>query len=146
LREIFAVEPLHRQEALSVSGAAVRDVRDDAGVPELGEELGLAREALLLAAVSRLTVQELESDALAGELVARAEDRAHSACAGGVLDLEAIRENVPRAQLHDPPPFTPAARCRVILELEYRRHPGAWSEIVGEAPTRDRLRLRVVHA
>jgi hypothetical protein len=46
LRQIFSLEPLHRQKRDLCAGDAVRKVVHDLGMAQLGQELGLAQEAL----------------------------------------------------------------------------------------------------
>jgi hypothetical protein len=91
LRQILALEPLHDQVALPVGEVAVRDVRHHAGVVDLGEDLGLAREAL--ADVVGARREDLERDGSAAHPVVGAEHRPHAAAAGLTLDVEAVGDH-----------------------------------------------------
>ena len=96
--EILPVEPLHRQIELAVRRLAVGDVRDDAGVLDLGEHLGLAHEALGGVARRDGVVRQLEGDRHAGAAVERTVDGSHAADARLALDLEAAGEHAWRRQ------------------------------------------------
>jgi hypothetical protein len=91
-RQVLALEPLHDQKGLALLGGAMGDVGDDAGVVQLGQQHGLAVEA-----VSRLRgggrMQEFERDVLTRVRVDGAVDRAHAAAASQALEAEAASEN-----------------------------------------------------
>jgi hypothetical protein len=89
LVERSALEPLHREVHAPVVERTVRDVTNDGGIGELGEELGLAREA----SVGEVRLDERERDEAVGLPVPRAEHRPHAALSGDAIDLEAIGDD-----------------------------------------------------
>src|SRR5262249_11799236 len=125
LGEGLALEPLHDQVGLAARRGAALDVADDARVLEPREHLGLARKALYLQRAH--VVQHLDGHRLARAPITRAIDLPHAPRSRGVLDLEAVGEDVsfehripgPRASLiilSSRPPGGPspprARRCR----------------------------------
>ncbi len=100
LRQIFAVEPLHRQEAVPVRRLAVIDVGDDAGVAQLGQELGLAAEAVGLIGAAAGAVEQLERHTVAALPIVGAVYGSHAAAAGQLLDHKAVGKEAPWSQLY----------------------------------------------
>lgn len=100
MAQILSIEPLHGEKALSARGLAMRDVGDDAGMAQLGEELGLTRKAprFLVVGHRRLEIEQLKRHQAAGESIAGAVDRPHTAGACWALELEAIGESVAGAR------------------------------------------------
>ena len=92
----LALEPLHDEEGLAGAGRAVRDVADDARVPELREHLGFAPRSLDLG--PRAGVERLDRHERARLAIAGAKHRAHPSGLDVLLDHEAVREDV--ADLH----------------------------------------------
>jgi hypothetical protein len=110
-REIFALEPLHRDEGRALREAvpvgvgvglverAVREHAHDARVGERREHLAFLQEALLIGrVVGRL--DQLERARLAGLLVERAEHDAGRAPPDLFQDLEALREELSLERSH----------------------------------------------
>jgi hypothetical protein len=88
VRQVLALEPLHRQVVLAERRRAVRDVAYDRGVAELGQHLRLLAEAVGLFGAA--PVEDLERHQRAGLPVERTVDRRRSARAHLALQLEAI--------------------------------------------------------
>src|SRR5262249_38873511 len=99
LAEVFPVEPLHGEVPSAVPGLTMRDVGDDAGVAELGQQLRFTEESLCFVRFGRTGVHELEADRATAVAVDGAVNRAHATAAGGALDLEAIGDEVARRDL-----------------------------------------------
>ncbi len=91
VRQVLALEPLHRQVVLAERRRAVRDVAHDRGVAELGQHLGLLAEAVGL--LGAAPVQDLERHQRAGLPVERTVDRRRSARTHLALQLEAIERS-----------------------------------------------------
>src|SRR5262245_60547684 len=77
LEQVFAVEPLHGEEAAAAVVLAVGHVGDDARVVKLREQLRLAREALHRVCTSRVMAQQLQRYLAAAVPIARPVDAAH---------------------------------------------------------------------
>ena len=75
----------------------MRDVAHDAGVAQLGEHLGLAREALELARRARI-LHQLERDRGAGQQVDGFEHATHAAGSGDPPDHETATDH--RRRVH----------------------------------------------
>jgi len=93
--EIFAGEPFHCEVELAGLRVSVRDVADDCGMPQLGEDARFARETLSIIGVG---ARGFERDGRAGEPILRAINVAHSAGTHENFDLETIRDE--GARLH----------------------------------------------
>jgi hypothetical protein len=95
-REILAVEPLHRQPELAGGADRVGDVADDPGVIELGEQLGLLREAIGERGerAAAPAVQELDRHGRARRQIDGLEDLAHPAGAGAAREAEASGDDL----------------------------------------------------
>ncbi len=87
LGQVLPLQPLHGEEGPAVRGGAMGDVGDDAGVAQLGQDGGLASEAL--EGLGALGVEQLERHGLTGDRVAGAIDGAHAATAHEGREREA---------------------------------------------------------
>ena len=95
LRQVFAVQPLHGQELLSLRRLPVGDVRYYAGVPQLAQKLRLTRKTLRLTRSGAVPVQNLERDKVPAVRVAGAIYSPHTAAACRTVDLEAAGKDLP---------------------------------------------------
>jgi hypothetical protein len=72
------------------------------GVVQLAEDLGLARKALDVTR-GAVRLEELERDRSPGLLIDRAENRAHTAGGGPILDQKTLRKQLTRDRMpHEP--------------------------------------------
>ena len=92
LPEVLPIEPLHGEEALAVSGLPMSDIGHDAGVAQLGKQLGFADEPLALVRPANASTQQLESNQLAAIAIAGPIDHPHATAASGLVDLKAVRK------------------------------------------------------
>src|SRR6185436_13422857 len=91
--EIFALEPLHGEVALSERRDPMRDIADDGRMAKISEDRRLAFEAGDLGAI--LAAEELDGDLRALEPIDSAKDKAHPPRACGLLDFEATFDDGP---------------------------------------------------
>jgi hypothetical protein len=106
LGQVFALDPFHGEVGLPELGHPMSHMADDARVLELGEHPPLAGEADLV--LEPAAVQELEGDGLTARAVVSSIDRAHPSRSDEALDLEPLRDDVPRA--HPCPAVFPSGR------------------------------------
>src|SRR5690606_4499381 len=92
LRDVLALEPLHRDVRVALVELAERNDANDAGMAQAGEHAPLATEARLLARIDARDRDDLQRDRRAGHLVASAIDDADTAAAHFAFDHEAARE------------------------------------------------------
>jgi hypothetical protein len=88
LREIFPLEPLHREVEPDVVRLPVRDVAHDPRVAKVGQDLGFSEEPL--GVLAHLRVQNLQRDPLAGRSIVRTEDGSHAPAPRSLFDLEPL--------------------------------------------------------
>ena len=94
LRDVLALEPLHRDVRLPLVELPERDDAHDAGVVQPREHAPLAPEARLLARVDAGQRDDLERHRLAAHLVLRAVDDADAAASDLALDDEPSGEGL----------------------------------------------------
>ena len=93
--QVLAVDVLEDDELAAVLLAAV-DHRDDVRMRELGDRARLAAEALdVLVVVGELLVQHLQRDVALEQPVVRPVDARHAAGADELLELVALRDQLP---------------------------------------------------
>ena len=100
LRDVLAVEPLHRDVGMPLVELPERDDAHDAGMTEPGEHAAFATEARLLAGVDAGDRDDLQRDGRLRDLVGRAIDDADAAAPDLALDHEAAREQPLKSRDH----------------------------------------------
>ncbi len=94
LRDVFALEPLHRDVGLPVVELTERDDLHDPGVTQAREHAALAPEPRLFARVDPGQRDDLERDGLSGDLVPGPVDDPDAPTADLALDDEAPGERL----------------------------------------------------
>ena len=117
LRDVFALEPFHRDVRHPLVELPERDDAHDARVVQPREHAPLAGEARLFAGVDARDGDDLQRDGLIGDAIVRAVHDADAAAADLALDREALgQEALERGRRHGarlPRPMTNSSKLRV---------------------------------